>query len=275
MNFQQLSSSFNRALSFTFLKKKLLLVAGLLAVCGLFSVFCRSLAIHAGPWVSLSLAFVPLFLSCGLLFSAGILLTRIYHNEVKGISFSYREVLQQSLEPVVGSAYLFIPILLLYLILWMLLGFFYFLQELPLVGPFFSTVFIIGPFLLNLGSLLLLGASFLILFFLSPLVALKAGRGAEYLSIVQRRLQMDFFSNGLLLFLALCPFLVMGGILLLAAYLTNPSGLEMSSVLHLSLERFFLMIPFALFLSPSIVFFFNFAAEAHVAYAKIGKGELT
>jgi hypothetical protein len=83
MDFQTFSFIFNRALAFTFSKKKLLFVFCVLALSGLLVVFFRGLALHAGQWVKLSLTFLPIFICTGILLSTGILLIRIYHDEVK------------------------------------------------------------------------------------------------------------------------------------------------------------------------------------------------
>jgi hypothetical protein len=39
---------------------------------------------------------------------------------------------------------------------------------------------------------------------------------------------------------------------------------EADDSLHIVLQWFFIMLPFTALLSPAVVFFFNFATEAHV-----------
>ena len=51
MVFEDLELIFNRALKFSFSKKKLLFMFPVLVVCGLMLVFCRALAVNAGQWV--------------------------------------------------------------------------------------------------------------------------------------------------------------------------------------------------------------------------------
>lgn len=276
MDLNDLRLAFNRALLFTFGRKKLFLVSCMLFICGMLVIFCRGLAVHAGQWVMMSLTFLPVFLCAGVLLSTGVLLTRIYHDEVKSISTTYREVISKSWDVVIGTSYLFIPIILTYLLLWMVLGIFYALQEIPIIGDFFKTVFAFGPFLLNLGSLLLCVASVMLLFSVTPLFALKARRSDEFTHIIIERIRLDVFGNLLLMVVALAPSLVVGGILMTAGYLSASSGIDVESVLHVSLEWFFMMIPFVALLSPAIVFFFNFAAESHVLmHRKVQESLLT
>ena len=83
MDFQTLSMIFNRALILTFSKKKLFFAFCLLALSGLLVVFFRGLSLHAGSLIKLSLTFLPIFICTGILLSMGILLIRIYHDEIK------------------------------------------------------------------------------------------------------------------------------------------------------------------------------------------------
>src|SRR5690606_7011375 len=125
--------AFNRASNHTFCQSKLLFTFLVLAGCGLLVVFFRGLALHAGQWVLLSLTFLPIFLSAGVLFAMGILLIRVYHDEIKKRDFSYLEIVGKSWEILVGASYLSVPIILGYLVLWMVMGVFYLLREIPAV----------------------------------------------------------------------------------------------------------------------------------------------
>ena len=131
MTFEDIEHIFNRALSLSFSRKKLLFMFPVLVVCGLMIVFCRALAVNAGQWVVLSLTFLPIFLSSGLLLASGVVLARIYHHEVKMIPLSFRKILAQSWELLIGVSYLTLPLLLAYLFLWMIMGIFYLLKEIP------------------------------------------------------------------------------------------------------------------------------------------------
>ena len=268
MGIDELTLMFNRAWQQTFLKPKLFLVSLHLFVCGLLVIFFRSLAVHAGPWMVKSMTFLPIFLSSGILLSMGVLLIRIYHDEVKQRSIQYKETLKKSWDTVIGTSYIFIPVILCYLILWMLSGLFYLLGELPLLGEMFQTILVFGPFLLNLGSLLLCVLSLMLLFLVTPVVALKSASKEQIASLVLERIRACVFTNICLLLLALVPFILAGGLLVGAAILTTTSEIMVSSVLRVSVEWFFMMIPFTALLSPAVIFFFNLAAESHVFMQK-------
>lgn len=255
---------FNRALLLTFDRKKLLLVFVVLALCGLLVVFFRGLSINAGQWILMSLTFLPFFLCAGVLLSMGIILIRIYHDEIKNKPINYSNILSKSWEMVIGASYFSIPIILSYLLLWILLGIFVMLKEIPTVGDIFAVILVFGPFLLNLGSLVLCLLNLAMLFFITPIVALK---GLNRISVTQtlvKRLKADVFSNVILGLFALLPLLAVAGLLLLAAFLTGTVCFTCENPLHNVLQWFFIMIPFTALLAPPVVFFFNFAAEAHV-----------
>src|SRR5262245_29112925 len=111
MDFNDIQLMFNRALAYSFNKKKLLLAFTVLALCGLLVVFFRGLSINAGEWVLLSLTFLPFFLCAGVLLSMGIILIRVYHNEIKERPVDYAEMIGKSWEVVIGASYFSIPII--------------------------------------------------------------------------------------------------------------------------------------------------------------------
>ena len=72
----------------------------------------------------------------------------------------------------------------------------------------------------------------------------------------------------LLALIATFPFLFFLGLLILAAVLTGALCYACVNPFHTVLQWFFIMIPFTAILSPAVVFFFNFSAEAHVLIQK-------
>lgn len=268
MTLSDIQFIFNRALAHTFSRKKLLLVFVVLALCGVMVVFFRGLSLNAGQWILMSLAFLPFFLCAGVLLSMGILLTRIYHDEVKDKPVNYSDILSKSWEVVIGASYFSIPIILSYLLLWILLGIFVLLQQVPAVGDIFGVVLAFAPFLLNLGSLVLCLLNFAMLFFVTPIVALKGLNRIRVTQTLVKRLKSDVFSNVILAFFAILPLLAISGLLVFAAFLTGSVCSSCGNPLHDVLQWFFIMIPFTALLAPAVVFFFNFAAEAHVLARK-------
>lgn len=268
MDLSDIQFIFNRAWSLTFTRKKLLSVFIVLMMCGLLVVFFRSLALHSGQWVSLSLIFLPIFLSAGVLLSTGVILIRIYHDEIKQRPLSYRAIIGNSWDLLIGTAYLSVPIILGYLLLWMLLGIFFLLNDIPGIGGFFGVILAFAPFLLNLGALVLCILSLSTLFFVAPVVALRGVNRIQLSQALAARLQHNLFLNLFLATIAASPLLLLSGILTLAAFMTGAICYNCSNPIYFALQWFFIMIPFTAILAPAVIFFFNFAAEAHVLIRK-------
>ncbi len=268
MTFEEIQSIFNRALFNTFDKAKLILCFLVLAMCGVLVVFFKGVSMHTGQWLAQSLTFLPIFLCAGVLFSLGILLIRIYHDEVKQKRVSYRRTLLKSWEVVIGSSYVSIPIILCYLLVWMLLGIFALLSDIPSVGPFFHAILSFAPFLLNLSCLVLILINFALLFYVAPILALKGFNRLHVSRTLMKRFRQDVFANGFMLMIAMLPLMMLLAILSLAAWMTGNLCVGCTSVTETVLLWFFIMIPFTAILSPAVVFFFNFAAESHVLIMK-------
>lgn len=268
MNLQDIQFIFNRALLLTFEKKKLLLTFIILALCGVLVVFFRGLAVNAGEWLLMSLTFVPIFLCGGILLSMGIILIRIYHDEIKKKKVSYKETLSKSWEIIIGASYFSIPIILSYLLLWMLLGIFVVLNDIPVVGSFFGAILVFAPFLINLGTLVLCLLNISLLFFVAPVIALKGLNRTQVSQTIYKRLKNDIFSNIFLAIIAVLPLLFILGLLILAGFLTGAVCYGCEKPIYNVLQWFFMMIPFTAILSPAVIFFFNFAAESHVLLLK-------
>jgi len=271
MDLKELEIIFNRALLRSCSRKKLFFIAPVLFVCGVMTVLCRVLAIGAGRWVLMSLTFLPIFLCGGLLLAAGVVLIRMYHNEIKLLPTSFRKLFSDSWEVMIGVSYLSLPLILAYLLLWTILGIFYLLAEIPSIGSAIGVILSFGPFLIVLGSIILSILSVNLLFFVTPQVALKSGVKRKLAEDVIRRLKANPFRNLLYLILALLPTLISVAFLSLAAMLTGMHLSTASAPLSIGLQWFFVMLPFCCLLAPSIVFFFNFSAEAYVVSRRTEK----
>lgn len=263
---------FNRALAFSFVKYKLILATLLLVLCGIMVVFFRGLAlVSGGQWMTMSLIFLPFFLATGVLFALGIYFIRIYHDEVKDKEINYQNILNKSWELIMGASYFVVPIILTYLTLWMLLGIFTLFTEIPIIGDFFSVILVLGPFLINLSSLLLCILSLVLLFYVTPIVALKGLNRLQVAQTLTRRFKEDLFLNILLAFIGILPLIAIGTLLVCTSILTGSVYVNYEKPIYHVIQWFFMMIPFAVFLAPATVFFFNFAAESHVLMAKQSK----
>ncbi len=268
MTWKEVEHVFNRALNLTFSRRKLLFTIPVLFLCGLISVCFRALGAKANAWLAINMTFMPIFFCSSILLAAGIILSRIYHHEVKSLPVSYRKTLSVSKDLMVEIAYLAVPMVLIYLVLWTLLGIFYLLKEIPMIGDGLGIILSFGPFLLLLGSFILSLVSIAILFFVTPAVALRSSVQIDMLRSVVQRLRYSPFSNLALLLLGVLPLVAIAALMTLAAILTGKSYVDAQHPLAISLEWFFIMLPFSALLSPGVIFFFNFAIESHVLMIK-------
>ena len=263
MHWSDLEKAFSRAAALSLSKRKLALALPALILCGLFIVFCKAVAFEANEWVAMSLIFLPVLLSSGVLLALGVLLIRIHHHEAKQLALDIKKLIRSSADLVIGTSYLAIFPVLAYLLLWIVLGVFFLLKEIPYLGDFFSVVFSFGPFLLIFGSFCLCALNLGLLFFVAPAAALQS---LQKTSLAKRILQLvskKMFDSLVLLFIACLPASIIGGILCLSAMLTNVSFSIAEKSLSVALEWFFIMLPFCAILSPTVIFFFNFSAESY------------
>lgn len=260
MNWSDVERSFARAAALSFSRKKMMLAFPALALCGILAVFCRALSYETSDWMSISLAFLPILLSSGVLLGLGVLLVRIHMHEIKQLHLSIRRLLAGSIDLILGTSYLAIPPVLIYLLLWMVLGIFFLLREIPGIGSFFSVVFAFGPFLLIFSSLLLCLFNLALLFFIAPAAAFQPLKRVSFAARVLGLFEGRILSSMALFLLALLPIALIVGLLVLSAQLTQIPSQEPLSA---ALTWFFIMIPFAGVLTPAVIFFFNFAAESY------------
>ena len=268
MTWKELELIFNRAFRFTLSRRKLLFTAPVLIFCGLVSVFCRALASSTSDWLASSVTFLPIFFCTPVLLVAGIILMRIYHHEVKGLPASYRRTFQRSKELILEVVVLAVPIILLYLVMWTLLGLFYLVKEIPYVGEGLGILFSFGPFLLLLGSFVLTLLIVSMLFFATPLMALKGIVGKEVLVQALDRFKLNPLSNISLILLSLVPLLFTSALMTLAAVMTGKTYSVTETSFTACLQWFCIMIPFCALLTPGVIFFFNFAMESHALMQK-------
>lgn len=265
---QELEQAFNRALFFSLRRKKIFFILPILLFCGVIVVLSHTLWVGSNPWVRSSLAFIPGFLCIAIFLASAVPLIRMYHDEVKRKPVSVNRTLKVSWRLMGGIGSLIIPILTAYLVLWFILGIFYLLKNIPATGELLGGFLSFGPFLLIAGSLLLLAISLILMFFLSPVVALKSTMSWELAELVLRRFGKEPFLHFILLLLGVLPMALVVGFLVLSATLTGMTYFVTEQTWAISLQWFMIMIPFAALLSPVIVFFFNFAGESFVIVQK-------
>ena len=139
-----------------------------------------------------------------------------------------------------------------YLLVWIFLGLFYFLSQIPRIGNVIGVVLAFGPFLLILTALLLCVLNLGLLFFVTPAVALQSKAKLKLAGAIFHRLQKNVFANFITFFIATLPIILVGGLLFLAAYLTNVNYQIAKQAISVALQWFFIMLPFCAFLSPAV-----------------------
>ena len=268
MNFNTIAPLFRRAWSSVFSIQKSLLTFSALTLCGLLCIFFGGIAAHRGAWMTQTLLFLPIFLSIGILIPLGILLIRIYHHEVKHKKVFFRSLFLTSWGKLLHASALSLPFVLIHLILSLLIGCFLLFQEIPLLGSFLSILLGFIPFLIYLATLVLLCAGLLLLFIGSSFLALREESEQSLALLALKRLRTDPWGNISLLILGLVPLGI--SLLFLLPSLHWASALTLEPATHLGsmLSAFFLMLPFSALLSPGVIFFFQFAAEAHAFFQR-------
>lgn len=256
MNLEDLQKSYQRAWT-SLDKKKALTVFLSLCVCGVLVVFARVVASCANAWASLSLAFAPIFMIGGLLFSLGVFLICSYQSPEK----PYKEIIKDSWKTLVSVCYITLPMLCLSLLAWLILGFFFLIKQIPAIGEWIGVLLSFAPFMLILASLTLVFATIVLLFFLTPQLAqskvLSLSIWKEMASKVVKNPLVSLIS----FMMASSPLLLILALLIGAAVITQMSYLTAKDPILVGLKWFFLMVPFNLLLTPFIIFFFNFAFE--------------
>jgi len=264
MSLSHFEKRFNRALSLSFSRKKWLLVFPILALCGLLIVIFRTISLAAGDWIQLSLVFLPIFITAGILSALGLVLIEMYRHDVAGEKVEFSKVIKKLLPLFWGAAYLIIPLIFAYLILWMALGIFYLLRAIPMAGPLIGAIFSFGPFLLVLGSIALGIFTLLGLFYLPPAAAMKGEMSKDLFKSVVKKIRTNPFQMCVPFLFALFPLLLVIGVLSLAAVVTHMMYITTAGGLSIVLKWFFMMLPFCALLAPVVTFFFHFSLETYL-----------
>lgn len=265
---QELETAFNRALFFSLTRKKIFFILPVLLICGIIVVLSHTLWVGSNAWVRATLAFIPGFLCMAIFLAAAIPLIRLYHDEVKQKKLSVNQTLKHSFKLMASIASLIIPILTAYLVLWFILGIFYLLKNIPATGEVLGGFLSFGPFLVIAGCLVLFIMALALVFFLSPVVALKSTMNWDLAEEVLKRVGREPFLHAMLILLGVIPLALVVGFLTLAATLTGHTYFATENTWVIGLQWFVIMVPFAALLSPVVLFFFNFAAESFVILQK-------
>ncbi len=263
MDLQQLEDAFDRAVTLLWDGTQLAITFLVLSFCGLLTVFFRAVSGGAVAWVHLAASCLPFFLCSGLLLAMGVLAIRAYLFRHHHHRIDYRTLIQESSEFLLGASFFSIPMVVTYLSLWLLVGVFVLLTEIPFLGPFLGSLFSFAPFFLNFGILSLCGIYLLALFFLAPIMALHGMSRMTVARVFIERVRRRFFVNTFLLIMSFLPLVIVSLLLFLASYFMTFIYTFPANLLFQVVTEFILMVPYAMALTPPILFFFHFSSEAH------------
>jgi len=256
MNFRDLEIIYTRAWQRAFCKKKLAVMFAVLCVCGLIALFFWAIGQSANAWIRLACYFFPAILLFLNLLSSGIFFARIYYHELKGDKFSYRELFFRSLKLLLLVGHAFIPVLFVYLAIWLVIGFFFLIGQIPYIAVVFS----FAPFLLILVGLALAALSLFFLFFATPQIAFTKVTLLNFIQGAVSQLKSHLLSYLILFVIATLPEALLS-LLIIASSSFIP--IEAASTLASILHWLFLIIPIGALLTPPFLFFFNFAVEGY------------
>lgn len=244
-------------------KKKCLIVFVTLCLCGVFATFSRVMSLTAGKWVALSLSFIPVFIIGGVLFALGLLLIKAYQSFQDVENISYQKIVLDSGKTILSVSYLTLPLLALCVANWLIFGLFFLLKAVPGVGDFFSVVFSIAPFVLVFLSLVLVFANVVLLFFLTPSLAKDQEISLHNLQKNAEKIIENPLISLVNFTIGAAPMLIMLLFLILTTVLLQHNYLTTTHPILIGFKWFLLMIPFNVMLTPTVIFFFNFASESH------------
>lgn len=262
MIFQDLEKCFTRAFLFSFNKKKFLFSYPFVFLAAIIFIFFKSMTITANIWVQLSRVFLPIFISFAILLILGTFLIRIHYHEVKSLTCSYREILKKSSSQVLSTFYISVPIIFIFLVLWVIFGIFVGIKNIPHIGSFIGVFMSIIPFLIILSVILLVIFNVAVLFFIAPELSLSQKKKKELIKSISLNFRKNLFANLVLFFIAVILVCIVLFILFLSTIYTKTYFALPINNIYSGFVSFFLMIPFTLFLTPFIIFFFNFALES-------------
>lgn len=256
MNLETLREMFNRAFKRCFDLRQFLFLFLVLLACGILFFFFQGIALYASGWLSYPLKCLPLFLAAALLLGGGVWVCHQTLDQPEGEK--KREMFPWGV--MIRASYNALPLLMAFLLFWILLALFIGLKVLPIIGPFFGIFLAFAPFILSFGTLALFIVAFPLLFFAAPIFAFEE-------RIERKKFKKQFKSEPFLhLLLLLVGFLPVG---IMWYFLTYAFSLSLEIYSHTDgpvtqiLQSFFMLLPYGALFTPVWLFFFHFASESY------------
>ncbi len=259
----ELEVMLSRSWRYVFSVKKLVMTAlFLLAILTIFA-FCQILSLTAGKWMQISLFFLPVFVSAGFMMALAIFACKIYWRQIKGKTQDYKALVRRSWELFLASSFVSVPLFLVYIGIWALLGIFYLIKEIPLLGGFLGALLSFGPFLLIFLTLALTVATLILLFIAPPALALES-KDSFFWRRLLGRIASFFPTYTILFIIGVVPLLLVVALLATSWVMTDYLYFESVTPLLRSFQYIILEIPIALFMTIPFLFFVHFSFESHL-----------
>jgi hypothetical protein len=214
----------------------------------IYSLLSSLISLPGSQLFSISI-FISLFLPFG---------TLLLHATIKGYEPTYSNFRSKELETqktLIQVLFVTGMVAAVHLLLWLLQLFFYFILFVPLVGSFFTYVFAIVPFCVQLVRILALFITFFLIYDLSLYSAISTKIVIfDYLQNLKKRMQRDSFALFGAFTLASLP-LFFVFILCFVLFMTTPlPSLGMQWALFV--QKSFLLLPISFLVGPCMSFFF-------------------
>jgi len=273
MTWLEIDKMFKRAFHFSFSKNKFLFIFPVIAVCAMFANLFRAMSIGASDWIRLCFGFLPAFVIAMVLLGMGVVIVRSYYNEIKHNEFSYLNLIKKSWDLIISLLYITFPISTVYVTLWSVIGFLYFMEEIPGVGFFISMFLSFVPFLLVLTFIFLAIVQLAAIFLLTPTVALKSECSLQMILSKMKELKNQVPYAVILFLVSIAPVVVVLSLLFLASHISGSSDYKLigTSFFYRSV---FTSLVFSALCTPCVAFFFHFSAESYVYMQKKIKKEI-
>ncbi|MEI6243356.1 MAG: hypothetical protein WCP39_08165 [Chlamydiota bacterium] len=250
-----------KALQHSFSPKKLFFAFPFLFLCCTLILLCHKLLTNTENWLTLSLSFLPILGTGSLLLTLGIFLIRSYHQEKTQQKILFISTLQQSFSILLKLSYFSLPLVLIVLakklIVFICMGLLYLWKHWGFMTEGTEN-FLSGflPIFILCGITLLGFLSLFALYFVTPHLAFTPSNPFR---ILQERLKSGKTQAKKFLFLlgiGVLPFLILSPILLWSLSSFSWDLSEKTIIYPVGI--------FSLFLTPSIIFFFNFSLESYL-----------
>ncbi|HRW59004.1 MAG TPA: hypothetical protein P5048_05270, partial [Chlamydiales bacterium] len=235
---------------------------------GILFIFFFAISSKGNLWTQLGLMIVPFLVFLALLITLGLFQIRLYQKYLKQEKIHIIEMWQNSFSDMKKVFLSTMPLIVLFVALWMMLGIAWGMAKFPGIGAFFGVFFSFIPFVIVLASfflILLLGAS---LFFVTPYFVDQKKKKMQIFNALLQNFMHKPFSHFLLFVAGFLPLFFTTFFVFLAVYVVGQLYFVGPSILYQSIYSLFLMIPISICFTPVLNFLYFFAYESYKILSK-------